>query len=371
MIFLNVENISEKDIEILEKEKEFLQLNIAIQKKKKENILNNMESFTNSSSLMEINSVNQIISFLEDLKNSSELCNQNLSYYDTCINSIENIIFSINNHSRDLENILKSFNSDYYELNKLILDNSLKIENNLCNISKKSEFNLINNSSDIKEIDESEVENTFEEEDVNEEDDVNVEKEPIIEDSKVEENIPISESTSEPNKPIFEESIKQETQITADAESTTNMEDDSKYKEKTLIVSQALGKVTLPYDLSRVKEIFNTHPDKYSSLDSVINQKYTLPITMFKNPSASRFREGFKLIREREKGSIADGFELGLELMFNNNLHPAIIAACKNLDELDVYLDYLKSGQTNKFKIFKIIFDLPPAKITKKSNSII
>ena len=93
MIFLNVENISEKDIEILEKEKEFLQLNIAIQKKKKENILNNMESFTNSSSLMEIKSVNQIISFLEDLKNSSELCNQNLSYYDTCINSIENIIF--------------------------------------------------------------------------------------------------------------------------------------------------------------------------------------------------------------------------------------------------------------------------------------
>ena len=95
----------------------------------------------------------------------------------------------------------------------------------------------------------------------------------------------------------------------------------------------------------------------------------TLPISMFKNPFISRFKEAFKLMREREHASIADGIELGLELMFNDKLHPAVITACKTLDELDIYLDYLESGQTNKFNCFKVIFDLSPAVIKKKKNS--
>ena len=73
-------------------------------------------------------------------------------------------------------------------------------------------------------------------------------------------------------------------------------------------------------------------------------------------------------MRKKEKASISDSFELGFELMFNYNLHPAIIAACKNLDELDIYLDYLETGETNNFDCFEIIFELPPAVVNKKQK---
>ena len=63
---------------------------------------------------------------------------------------------------------------------------------------------------------------------------------------------------------------------------------------------------------------------------------------------------------DKEKASIKDAIDLGLELMFNYNLYPAIITACKNLDELDIYLAYLETGEIDKFKIFNIIYQLSP-----------
>ena len=66
-------------------------------------------------------------------------------------------------------------------------------------------------------------------------------------------------------------------------------------------------------------------------------------------------------MRNKERSSVIDAFELCTELMFESNLYPAIITACKNLDELDIYLDYLDSGETDKFKCFNIEFELPPA----------
>ena len=47
--------------------------------------------------------------------------------------------------------------------------------------------------------------------------------------------------------------------------------------------------------------------------------------------------------------------------MFNYNLYPAIITACKNLDELDIYLAYLETGEVDKFRIFDIVYQLSPA----------
>ena len=55
-----------------------------------------------------------------------------------------------------------------------------------------------------------------------------------------------------------------------------------------------------------------------------------------------------------------EAFDLGMELTFNYNLHPAIICACKTLSELDLYLDYLDNKENGKFDCFKIIFDVPP-----------
>ena len=44
-------------------------------------------------------------------------------------------------------------------------------------------------------------------------------------------------------------------------------------------------------------------------------------------------------------GSLKEAIELGFELMFQSDLNPAVIAACKDLDELDIYLDCLDDNE--------------------------
>ena len=139
-----------------------------------------------------------------------------------------------------------------------------------------------------------------------------------------------------------------------------------KYNEKTLIISETTGKVILPFELSKLQKDLENSNNKYSSVDEIINKYYSLPIALYKNPFIARFRESYRLMRYKEKSTIKEAFDLGLELMFNYNLHPAIITACKNLDELDIYLDYLDSGETDKFKIFKIRFEVLPAIVKVK-----
>lgn len=355
MIFLNKDNFSEEDFALLEKDKQFLISNIAVHKKKKEFILNVMQKVADSTLTAETDCVTHMLSILQNLKKSLQLCNENLSALDICINNIDNFIFSIQNNSHDLETIVKTFNADYSELYKTTIENSLNIETCLCEISatESSAF-------------ESAVSESLE---------------PVsIEDSSNNESSEKTVVVSENPEPSSTEdfSSKESAESTLDDSKTTSQafsEDfsEKKYIENTLTISEALGKVTLPYSISEIKEILEKHPNKYSSIDNVICTKYTLPISMFKNASIARFKEGYKLIKNREQGSIADSFELGLELMFNYNLHPAIIAACKNLDELDIYLDYLSSGETNKFNCFKIIFDLPPAisKHKKKGENLL
>ena len=55
-----------------------------------------------------------------------------------------------------------------------------------------------------------------------------------------------------------------------------------------------------------------------------------------------------------------------MELFGNYNLHPAVISACKNLDELDIYLACLEDNSLNDFTFFNVKFEVPPAKQSKK-----
>ncbi len=145
------------------------------------------------------------------------------------------------------------------------------------------------------------------------------------------------------------------------------IEDDTELSEDTLIISETKGKVVLPYKFSELDRILEKNPRKYSSIEDIIEAEYTLPITNYKNSLISRFREGFKLMYHKEKGSIISSFDLGMELMFNSKLHPAIITACKNLDELDAYLDCLEVKKTYKFDLFRIVFEAPP-EIMRNTN---
>lgn len=132
-----------------------------------------------------------------------------------------------------------------------------------------------------------------------------------------------------------------------------NLEDN-----KTLVISEEDGKVYLPYTKAEVKE--NMVQNKGKKISELIEENYIMPLDKFKNSMRARFREGYKLMHEREGKSKKSAFMLGLELMFESNLHPAIISACKNLEELDIYLDCLEDNELEKFSCFKIIYKSLP-----------
>ncbi len=151
----------------------------------------------------------------------------------------------------------------------------------------------------------------------------------------------------------------------AEIEKEINVED-MDLKENTLIISETSGRVILPYTKGELENIKSKDNEK--TYEQIIQSNYTLPIDLFKTPFVARFREAFKLAHTKEHKSIKFAFDLGTELLFNYNLHPAIIAACRNLDELDIYLDYLESNETEKFECFNIIFEIPPI-ISKRKSS--
>ena len=132
-----------------------------------------------------------------------------------------------------------------------------------------------------------------------------------------------------------------------------NLEDNN-----TLVISEEDGKVYLPYTKEEVKnEVLQNRGTKISD---VIEQNYILPLDKYKNSMRARFREGYNLMYKREGKSKRSAILLGIELMFETNLHPAIISACKTLEELDIYLDCLEDNELEKFSCFKIIYKSLP-----------
>ncbi len=140
---------------------------------------------------------------------------------------------------------------------------------------------------------------------------------------------------------------------------------EDKYEKKeitdndTLIISEIKNKVFLPYSVTELNEKLNNNKN-YRNLEDVINKEYIIPFDRYKNSIIARFRETYNLMRKKENASITDSLDLALELSFNNLLNPAIITACKSLDELDIYLDCLNSNELDKFTIFKIKYEILP-----------
>lgn len=129
----------------------------------------------------------------------------------------------------------------------------------------------------------------------------------------------------------------------------------------TLLISEVQNKVVLPYTVNELQKILDSNSN-YTNLQDVIDKVFTIPIDKYKNSLKSRFKETYNLMRKKENSSLFDSLNLALELSFNNLLNPAIITACKNLDELDVYLDCLSSNELDKFKLFNIKYEILPKK---------
>lgn len=139
-----------------------------------------------------------------------------------------------------------------------------------------------------------------------------------------------------------------------------NLEDN-----KTLVISEEDGKVYLPYTKEEIKQ--EAVQNKGIKISELIENKYILPLDKYKNSIRARFREGYNLMYKREGKTKKSAILLGIELMFETNLHPAIISACKNLEELDIYLDCLEDNELEKFSCFKIIYKSLPT-LRKKAK---
>ena len=127
-----------------------------------------------------------------------------------------------------------------------------------------------------------------------------------------------------------------------------------------LLVSEKEQKAYLPYFISDIEKIYKNSNNKYSSYQDVIEQEYILPLSRFKNACFSRFREAFNLALNKEHLSLVKALDLSLELSFNYKLNPIIVAACRNLDELDLYLDCLEEDELFDFDCFEIRFEVAP-----------
>lgn len=173
----------------------------------------------------------------------------------------------------------------------------------------------------------------------------------------------LSELLRKINKESVETSTKVEENCLEIAPELLN----SSFVENTLVISEMQGKVILPYKIQEINSILFNNNDKYSSIEDVIEKLYTKPIKDYRFSAIARFKEAYKLITEKEHKSKMQALSLASELFTNLNLHPAIITACKSLDELDIYLACLEDNSLDEFPFFEVKYEIAP-KLQKQEN---
>ena len=140
--------------------------------------------------------------------------------------------------------------------------------------------------------------------------------------------------------------------------------DDDIHDNNTLLISEKLQKVFLPYSVKEVMSYLEQYPKEYSSFSDVITKEFIFPYSYYsKHTVVSRFREAYSLIRDRESKSIIDAFKFAVDIMFNYELNPVIIAACKTQEELEDYLSCLNRQKLDEFTAFEIKYEISPLKI--------
>ena len=303
-------------------EKDVLKMNLKIQSFFKRNILVYMEKISDDA-INSFNSSSGTIAYTY-LKRVQDL----LSKADENIECINNLINNLNRYSaeftdNDLDSFVTSYNEDYVRCMQIVTQNSLDIQNLLNELFDyiKFDFSFFNNVDLLNNLPNSSI--------INDTDTQNIDVE------------------------VDKRNLDNETL-------TINTEELPKdFKENVLFISDIKQKVVLPYTLSELKNIL-INDNSYSSLQDIIDKKYTIPISYYKNSAISRFKEAYSLVKNRSSGAIKEAFDLGLEVFFKFDLNPAIITACKNIDELDIYLSCLDDDEIDNFKCFDIVYECFP-----------
>lgn len=328
----------EKNIrkEKIENEKNTIILMIDSQNVKKGILTDTMQRFANYADTVAPKEKNDSIAFfLNNFKNSLAIANTNIFLLNNLLGLLDELLnIKDNKDDKEFFEKLDKYNVSFGEANDIILNNTIQIEQTLSHILSFSEF-AFDSKNKLNDLI------------------TNIANKNLV-------NLNVEGNTTSINVESISEVVINESLI--------QEFDKEEHPENTLVVSEKEGIVLLPFTLREINTIYNENRDKYASFKQIIEEKYTVKFDEYRNPALARFREAFKLMRIKEKASIIKAFELGMELFFNYNLHPAIISACKSLDELDIYLDYLEDNETHKFDCFKIIFDMAPIEV--KSNKL-
>lgn len=134
-----------------------------------------------------------------------------------------------------------------------------------------------------------------------------------------------------------------------------------KENNNVLLVSEKDKKVYLPYSKEEVLEYMKQYPNKYSSFNDVVRNEFIFSSDIYlKHTLASRFRETYSLMRDREAKTILESFKYAIDIMFHYDLNPAIIAACKTQEQLENYIKCLEENNLSNFKDFEIRFEVTP-----------
>lgn len=127
------------------------------------------------------------------------------------------------------------------------------------------------------------------------------------------------------------------------------------FPEKELIINKKLGIAILPYSISDLDELFLNNPEKYTSIQDIIDQEYTIKLKDFENSSITRYKEAFKAAKDRSNYTFSQAANFAKKLLIENEVTSLIIASCKNVEELEFYIECLNNNKLYDFHHFKII----------------
>lgn len=346
-------------------------------------LMNTLEKLSNTFSSEDIvEDAHMLPQFFKTLNDSLTKVNSNLIILKDLENSINSILFSISlqysTNTIDLDELDKQLN--LYNLKKMeskndILNNSTYVErfinsakpiiNDLTETIDNSKENIIKQFKENRDnaVDKTPAVDTSNTNTISTE---NLDKKSVVNEEC---------SSSECNNNEFD-NYECDNNKSNDNEfnnndsnsydSNNNKKDSILYKpykineNDTLLISEKQEKVFLPYSLQDLAQ-FTKNSDK--SIEDVIRENFIIPISTFKNPTISRFKEAFNLAKNKSKCSLLKSFNFAVEIMFKYSLNPAIIVACKNVDELKNYLNCLKEQKLDLFKAFKIKYEINPMKI--------
>ena len=299
-------------------ELENLNLQLESQKEKKQILVVCANNLTDKIDVIEKNTNSkELLSVLESLKDCIGNISINIDSLNSLSKALKTLIARINavSSQEELTTILvdlETYNIHSAQKQKQILENNLKIEKF---IQESYKYINVNNAN--------------------------------------------TKSNSAPSVTSYGENISSNSVLSEDDIITDN---------NVLLISEKKAQVILPYKVEDLEKILKSSKNKYKNLRDLINENYVIPLEKYKNSSVARFREAFNLMKRKEKSSFLKALEIAFELMFKYELHPAIISACKNSDELDVYLDCLYEEELELFKIFEIKYDYLPVKRKKNER---